>query len=213
VTTKEKTILGGIAVAVLLLIGLLAWRSEVERSADQAALKSTLSTLGTQIAQRTQTAATADKQVDQQVAQAKSPDQQAALIAALVGMKQAPTIVTIPVQAPAASSGVLPVATSNVGAKQEVKPLPDAPQPGDMVIPKVDIPQFVAHEATCKKDGIDLASCTANLSDTAKERDAAVTANKGGSLLARIKRNGKWTALGIVIGTAAGATLAAIAHK
>jgi hypothetical protein len=206
---NEKRGLYTLMIVILMIVALLAWRSAEERAADQAKLKSTLAALGTQISQRTQAAATADRQVDLQVAQAKTPDQQAALIAALVGLKQAPTIVTIP-SAPAptpaqsADSGDKATKVQNVQIPVQSATLPDAPQPGDMVVPKAEIPQLVQHEADCKKDANDLAACNANLADTARQRDAAVAAFKGGSWWTRVKRNGKWFGLGAALGIGAG---------
>lgn len=209
-TTIQKWTLAAVIAGLLVLMGLLAWRAERERLQDQAELKVTLSTLGTQISQRNQQAAADVQAVDRQVQQAKTPDQQAALIAAIAGLKQAPTIVTVPA-APAPTSFLPP---SSEGAKQEMKPLADAPQPvtaqpGDMVIPKADVPQLVSYTADCKKEGIDLASCQADLADTSKERDVAVKAAHGGSWFTRLKRDSKWLGIGLAIG---GAAVAAAKH-
>jgi hypothetical protein len=200
-TFLQKCIAGGIAAVLFILVVALAWRSEMERVADQATLQTTIKTLGDKIDQRNKQAQADTSAVDQQVAAAKTPDQQAALIAALVGFKQKPIIVTVPVAAPILGHAMPPAAG--------VGPLPDAPVPqteasGDMIIPKADIPQFVSFSAGCKKDGIDLASCTANLTDVTTERNQAVNAANGGSWWERVKRSSKWLAIGAGIGAAFG---------
>jgi hypothetical protein len=76
-------------------------------------------------------------------------------------------------------------------------------------LPAEELPQVVEHEATCKKDQIDLQTCRGDLIDREaqiaafrKERDTAVTIAKGGSRWQGFKRGAKWVGVGILTGIA-----------
>jgi hypothetical protein len=93
---------------------------------------------------------------------------------------------------------------------------PDAPVPQTATIPAADLKPLFDFAATCKECQQKLAAATADKVDDAvkitaltKERDAAVTAAKGGSKWQRMKRAAKWFA----IGAGAGAIAAAAAHR
>ena len=86
--------------------------------------------------------------------------------------------------------------------------------PTQAVIPTEDLKPLYDFALDCKACQAKLAAAQADLTDErtktavlTRERDAAVRAAKGGSLLRRIARNAKWLA----IGAAAGA-IAAKAH-
>ncbi|HXN53999.1 MAG TPA: hypothetical protein VN943_18860 [Candidatus Acidoferrum sp.] len=88
------------------------------------------------------------------------------------------------------------------------------PVPTQAVIPTEDLKPLYDFALDCKACQAKLAAAQADLTDErtktavlTRERDAAVRAAKGGSLLRRIARNAKWLA----IGAAAGA-IAAKAH-
>jgi hypothetical protein len=105
----------------------------------------------------------------------------------------------------------LPAAVSNADpTRAGLKP--DAPVPQTATIPAADLKPLFDFAATCKECQAKLAAATADKADDAvkigaltKERDAAVTAAKGGSKWQRIKRSAKWFAVGAAIGAAAGA--------
>jgi hypothetical protein len=192
-TTLQKWTVGLVLALLAAMIAGAVWQMEVRQAAVAAQTAAKIDELAAQIKARDAQAATAVKAVDAQVQAAKTPDQQAALIQALAGLKVTPTIVTVPA-APVAGLAA---------------PLPNAPQPGDMIVPKADIPQTVNFAANCKKDAIDLSACEGNLSDMNKERaelQSEVTELKGGTWWTRLKRNSKWAAIGGAL--AAGAVCA-----
>lgn len=103
----------------------------------------------------------------------------------------------------------LPAAVANADpSKAGLKP--DAPVPQTATIPAADLKPLFDFAATCKECQAKLAAATADKADDAvklaaltKERDAAVTAAKGGSKWQRIKRAGKWFAIGAAVGAVA----------
>ena len=97
--------------------------------------------------------------------------------------------------------------------------LPDSPPvptqspscpPGSAVIPAADLKPLYDYIQDCRVCQAQLSSARADLQDEkarsaalARERDAAVTAAKGGSFWRQLKRNAKWLAIGVAIGAAA----------
>lgn len=86
---------------------------------------------------------------------------------------------------------------------------PSAAKAGDLIIPQADAVPLFNRLAACKESEALLNSCTADKKDlgtqiaaTEKQRDAAVTAMKGGGFLVRLKRNAKYVAIGIGVGAA-----------
>jgi hypothetical protein len=91
----------------------------------------------------------------------------------------------------------------------------DSPVPQTATIPAADLKPLFDFAATCKECQQKLSSAEQDKADDAvkiaaltKQRDAAVTAAKGGSKWERIKRATKW----LLIGVAAGAIAAKAAH-
>jgi len=92
---------------------------------------------------------------------------------------------------------------------------PPPAQAGDAVLPAADLKPLYDFAMDCKACQAKLAAAQSDLNDEktenaalTKEKDAAVTAAKGGSVLQRILRAAKWFALG----AAAGAIAAKAAH-
>jgi hypothetical protein len=98
------------------------------------------------------------------------------------------------------------------------------PHPDAMAtIPQADLPALRDQIEKCKECGVKLANAQADLasrddqlklaseqlSATQKERDAAITAAKGGSKWSRMTRAAKW----FVIGVGAGAVASIAAHR
>lgn len=104
------------------------------------------------------------------------------------------------------------------GTRADANPNPGAPaqnnQQPQVIIPTEDLKPLYDFTLDCKACQTRLSATQADLTDEkaktktlTKERDAAVTATKGGSIIRRITRAAKWLA----IGAAAGA-IAARAH-
>ncbi len=94
-------------------------------------------------------------------------------------------------------------------------PTPKPGQPADAILPAADLKPLYDFALDCKACQAKLAASQSDLTDEktktaalTKERDAAVRAAKGGSVLRRIARAAKWFA----IGAAAGAVAAKVAH-
>ncbi|MGB6833485.1 MAG: hypothetical protein WBE24_08495, partial [Candidatus Acidiferrum sp.] len=88
-------------------------------------------------------------------------------------------------------------------------------QPTDAILPAADLKPLYDFAMDCKACQAKLATAQADLSDEktentalTKEKDAAVAAAKGGSVLHRILRAAKW----FVLGAAAGAVAAKAAR-
>src|SRR5579883_1214700 len=95
------------------------------------------------------------------------------------------------------------------------KVLPDAPLAHEAVLPAQDLKPLYSFALDCQACQARLAAAQADLADEklktaslARERDTALQAAKGGSLLRRVARAAKW----FVIGAAAGALAAKAAH-
>ena len=94
-------------------------------------------------------------------------------------------------------------------------PQPKTGQPTDAILPAADLKPLYDFAMDCKACQAKLATAQADLSDEktentalTKEKDAAVAAAKGGSVLHRILRAAKW----FVLGAAAGAVAAKAAR-
>ncbi len=95
------------------------------------------------------------------------------------------------------------------------KVIPDAPLAHEAVLPAQDLKPLYSFALDCQACQARLAAAQADLADEklktaslARERDTALQAAKGGSLLRRVARAAKW----FVIGAAAGALAAKAAH-
>jgi len=120
--------------------------------------------------------------------------------------------------AEATSTNAQQSANAQPGANQTHlpnNPTPKPVQPADAILPAADLKPLYDFALDCKACQAKLAASQADLTDEktktaalTKERDAAVTAAKGGSALRRVIRAAKWFA----IGAAAGAVAAKVAR-
>jgi hypothetical protein len=99
--------------------------------------------------------------------------------------------------------------------KSQNSPATQAPSAPNAVIPAADLKPLYDFALDCKACQAKLAAAQSDLADEktksaalAKQRDAAVTAAKGGTALHRIARAAKW----FLLGAAAGAVAAKAAH-
>jgi len=87
---------------------------------------------------------------------------------------------------------------------------PSAPAPGSLLLPPADLKPLYDALADCRvcvleRDALksDLASEQAKTAALTRERDAALTAARGGPFWSRVKRAAKWFAIGAVVGALA----------
>jgi hypothetical protein len=106
-------------------------------------------------------------------------------------------------------------AGSGLPANLPYNPIPNAAAPSDAILPAADLKPLYDFALDCKACQAKLAAAQSDLSDEkaktaalTKERDAAMRAAKGGSVLRRIERAAKW----FVVGAVAGAVAAKAAH-
>jgi hypothetical protein len=178
-------------------------------------------------AQKTITAAAAsqhdrDTLLNQTLAQIAA-QKQAAVSPAQI-LKDLPGALSLPAPIALQTEGAQAHPAPNSIAKQatpsQISTLPNNPspksgQPVDGVLPAADLKPLYDFALDCKACQAKLAASQSDLTDEktktaalTKERDAAVRAAKGGSVLRRIARAAKWFA----IGAAAGAVAAKAAH-
>jgi len=152
-------------------------------------------------------------------ADARQHDRDAQLQQSLAAIAQSKRTVQSPTQILADLPNQLPLPTP---LAFDPSNLPDSPQAkgsatqtAQVVIPPEDLKPLYDFTLDCKACQSKLATTQADLADertktagVAKERDAALQAAKGGTLLRRIGRAAKWFA----IGAAAGALAAKSAH-
>jgi len=187
-TTKERYVALALILAVVLGMAYILHRSDVERAQDMATMQATLkqqneiiSQLGKQMEARSAQAEADKKTLQAQADSAKTLQQQLALIASRMSLPQ-PINVTLP-------------ATEH----------PDAPSA--VSVPTANVSTLLDYTTTCEQCKVDRAALSENLRDSqsqlgsmTKERDAAVSAAKGGSKWTRFKRAAKWLAIGGAIG-------------
>jgi hypothetical protein len=130
----------------------------------------------------------------------------------------------LPESVPSAPSSLSASLDSTASAKRPgspqnpAPPLPAAPvaqncpKPGPCVaqLPAADLKPLYDYVQDCRACQAQLAAAKQNAADDAakiaaltRERDAAVTAAKGGSFLRRLRRNAEWFAVGALVGFAA----------
>ena len=196
-TTIHIAILVGALIAVVLLA--FAWRSA---RSDTAQLNSTLASQNTVIQQ----------------AQEREQQRDAQLSTALAAIAAQKNAVQTPKQAAQAIPSVLPQLPLPISIQlpnlSTAKP-GDTPPPATITMPQADLKPLYDDLQDCragadqldttKKDLTDEQARTAALTG---ERDAALTASRGGTFWVRLRRGAKWFA----IGAAAGAAAAAIAR-
>jgi hypothetical protein len=177
-----------------------AWRTARHDSQQLAATLAAQNTLIRQAGDR-------EKQRDSQLAGA---------LAAIESQKRA---IHTPQQAANQLASALPplplpisIDTLNLSA-----PLPsDEPPSASISIPKPDLVPLYDELQDCRADAVQNDALKQNLADEKArsaallhERDAATAVAKGGTIFLRLKRAAKWFALGV----AAGAAVAAVAHR
>lgn len=110
-----------------------------------------------------------------------------------------------------ASRGTLPAAESSQSnsLQSHREPLPDSPVPAAQ-IPTADLKPLYDYVQDCRSCQVQLAAAKLDAADNAsklsaitRERDAALTAAKGGTFWRRLRRNVLWFAVGAAAGTAA----------
>jgi hypothetical protein len=196
-----------VVVAVLAASVFVAWR---DARAQQAALQAELKTTQQALAEATARQASRDAAVNDLVAGLKKketavqkPEQ---VVAALPGVINLPTPITIEPERPASEGG--PYTGKNGSSK------PGGIQP-KVNFPAEDLKPLYDFAVDCKACQAKLGAAQADLADEktksqalGRERDDALRAAKGGSVLRRIARAAKWFA----IGAAAGAIAAKVAR-
>lgn len=192
----QHRLIGGGAVAVV-VIAVLAFMSWLQQHDDRINMKATIDAqsqvitkLNDSIKARSEQAVQDKQELDKKLTAAKTPDQQAALLSVLAGLKQPVTINVPPAPVP--------------GSKE----LPQAPS-ATLSAPQIaDLNQFAV---SCKKCEVDREQLTGDVKDlkekvkaTEVERDAAITAVKGGTKWQRFKRSAKTLGFGLAFGAALG---------
>jgi len=181
-----------VVVAVLAATVFVAWR---DARKEQAALQSQLKTTQQALAEATARQATRDAAVSELVAGLKKKEaavqKPAQVVAAL------PEVITLP--AP------ITIEPATTPAQQR----PDGVQ-HKVNFPVADLKPLYDFAADCKSCQAKLGAAQADLADEkvksqglGRERDDALRAAKGGSVLRRITRAAKWFAIGAVAGAIA----------
>ena len=196
-----------VVIAVVLGVSLyFAWRGAQH---DQAQLKAELQATQKALADadarqqsRNSELAQVVAQLNEKKATVQSPAQ---IVKALPDVLPLPIPLTLPAQP---ASADLPAAPG--GAKHPA----EVPNP-NVQLPAEDLKPLYDFAVGCRECQAQLAAAQANLKDEqtktqalSKERDTALQAARGGSVLRRVVRAGKW----FVIGAAAGAVAAKLAH-
>jgi hypothetical protein len=188
-------------VSALLALALLAdaWRSARHDSSQLAAALAAQSTAiqraGDRERQHDAQLAAALASIQAQKRSVRTPQQAAKDLPSILPTLPFPISIHVPDLSPLEPPEVAPPATISV-PQTDLKPLYDDLQ---------DCRVSALESDTLKKDLADEKTRSAAL---LHERDAAVAAAHGGTFWLRIKRGAKW----FVIGAAAGAAVAAIAH-
>jgi len=194
-----------VVVAVLVASVFVAWRDARQ---EQAALQAELKTTQQALAEATARQASRDAAVNDLVAGLKRKEaavqKPAEVVAALPDALSLPEPITIEPERPASESG--PYKTTNG--------MPDGVSP-KVNFPVADLKPLYDFAVECKACQAKLGAAQSDLADEkvksqalGRERDDALRAAKGGSVMRRIARAAKWFA----IGAAAGAIAAKAAH-
>lgn len=222
-TSRILLKLAEILVPVILAITIyVSWQADRR---DRAQLATQLAA-----AQKTITDAAAsqhdrDTLLNQTLAQLAAQKQAAVTTAQL--LKDLPNALSLPAPItlqPQSSSSASPNSASNPGSGPPTKksgaaasadstptnPVPKPGQPADAILPASDLKPLYDFALDCKACQAKLAAAQSDLTDEktktaalTKERDAAVTAAKGGTVLHRILRAAKWFAIGAAAGAVA----------
>jgi hypothetical protein len=220
------------AIVIALASGALFVHSWLKSRADAAKLQATLAAAQQQIdtaaAQEKQT----DAQLSQQLAQiadlkqrVQTPQQAAAAILQALPPLPAPIAISVPpATVPAgrqANSNVpaSPAADHAPAPSANNESLPSAPQPAGATaatppatatIPQQDLKPLYDYIEDCRATAADRDAARKDLADEqtqitalTAQRDAAITAAKGGKFWTRVRRNAKWLAIGAGVGAVA----------
>jgi len=148
------------------------------------------------------------------LAQASNREHQrdAQLASALAQIAAEKRRIQTPQQAAEALASVLPPLPLPVSLRLPdltSAPTPE-PAPASASVPQADLKPLYDALADCRACGLerdalkrDLADEQAKTTALLRERDAAITAARGGAFWSRLKRSAKWFAIGVVIGAAA----------
>jgi hypothetical protein len=212
-----------IAIFVIAIIaGALFVRSWLASRDAAARLAATLSAAQQQIdsaaAQEKQTDAQLSAQLSQIAAlkqQVQTPQQAAAAILKALPALPAPITLTLPAAADApqksgaATNPGVASSTSSAATRTPAATLPAAPSPATALppatatIPQQDLKPLYDYIEDCRATSADRDAARKDLSDAqtqitalTTQRDAAVSAAKGGKFWARVRRNAKWFAIG-----------------
>jgi len=192
------------ATLIALALGVFAFYSWLEAHDDRLRLAATLDAQGKlldQAKQQSASLAAGEKQRDATlqsqldamraaVAKIQTPQQIAQWLPKQLPL---PAPVTISVPPPAPSASGQPSAPPAIATipQQDLGPIRNAVESCEECAKKLSVAQ---QDASAKDQQLKLAG--EQLSAAEKERDAAITAAKGGSFWTRLRRNAKWFALG-----------------
>jgi hypothetical protein len=192
---QHKLIGAGVILGVVIIaLAFYSWLGDhdarIQLKATVDAQSQVIAKLNDSIKERDAQAVQDKAELDKKLTAAKTPDQQAALLSVLAGLKQPLTINVPPTPVP--------------GSKEP----PQAPS-ATLSAPQIaDLNQFAV---SCKKCEVDRDALTGDVKDlkekikaTEVERDAAVTAVKGGTKWQRFRRSAKTLGIGLAFGAALG---------
>ena len=190
-------------VAILAVAIFEAWRAEHRETAQlEAELASTKQALAAADARQHDR----DTQLTQTLAQIAAQKQSSVTPAQI--LKDLPTALSLP--APIALQTEALQTGSPGTATLPSNPTPKSGQATDAILPSADLKPLYDFALDCKACQAKLAAAQSDLTDEktktvalTKERDAAVRAAKGGSVLCRIARAAKWFAIGAAAGAVA----------
>jgi len=195
--------LGAVAVvAVLAASVFFAWRdARAEQAALQAELKTTQQALADATARQVSRDATMNDLVAGLKKQETAVQKPAQVVAALPGVISLPESITIEPDRPASEGGPYKGQKSQ-GLPNEISPRVN--------FPAADLKPLYDFAVDCKACQAKLGAAQADLADEkvksqalGRERDDALKAAKGGSVLRRIARAAKWFAIGAAAGAIA----------
>jgi len=220
------------AIVIVLATGALFVHSWLKSRADAAKLQATLMAAKQQIASAASHEKQTDAQLSQQLAQiadlkqrVQTPQQAAAAILQALPPLPAPVTLSVPPGAMPAGRQAIPSATAAPAANEAPAPsahnasLPAAPEPAGVTpatppatatIPQQDLKPLYDYIEDCRATAADRDAARKDLADEqtqitalTAQRDAAITAAKGGNFWTRVRRNAKWLAIGVGVGAAA----------
>lgn len=201
-TARTWLRLGELLVPVILAITIfVSWQADRR---DRAQLASQLAVAQQTMAQATASQHDRDTLLNQTLSQLAAQKQTAVTPAQII--KGLPSAISLPAPITFQSSAAAPSSATN----RQDHTGPEPSQASDAVLPAADLRPLYDFALDCKACQAKLAASQGDLTDEktktaalTKERDAAVTAAKGGSALRRIARAAKWFALGAAAGAIA----------